>query len=251
MKDAVREKIALIILVILVAIAGFAIITYFAVGRSWSVAATLMDDAVGRMSGYTALIYHAEDDDAMMPDGTDASELDPSMPSLIKQNDVPADADTIGLRIMSYYSLVNPDGLKAVDPQAVLDLYKEKDTNVSILDVSKYGSGSEPEVIEVDDKKIGIFYAVGYKSNYQIAKIVDKLHRDGAEAILCITPRLSTLQSTAGINAVLIPDIDDEIASGSVRDGDTLITALPAAGKVGVILFSSNNVATGRVIDAL
>lgn len=100
-------------------------------------------------------------------------------------------------------------------------------------------------------RKIGVFYAIGYKSNFQISKIINSLRKDGAEAIVCITPRLSTLQSTHGLNAVLISEIDDELAKETIRDGDVVITALPRNGKVGVLLFSDNNVATARVIDTL
>lgn len=267
MKGRAREKIALVVLVALVALAGVAIVAYFAVGRSWSVAATLMDDAVGRMNGYTALVFNAET--ALDPvDGgrVAASEKAAALvqsgqadhdqallqdPSSVRSSEVPTEVDTIGLRIMSYYVLANPNGIKEVDIQDVVSLYEDKDTNVSILDASEFGIGTSPQVIEVGDKKIGIFYAVGYRSSYQIGKIVDKLHEEGAEAVICITPRLETLQSTSGLSAVLVLDIDDDLATGSTRDGDTLITAIPSSGKVEVILLSSNNVATARVIDAL
>lgn len=251
MKERVREKIALVVLVALVALAGFAIVAYFASGRSWSVAATLMDDAVGRMSGYTALVFKAEEDETTSHGVSDA--LGHARPSAMAnvEPSVPSDTDTIGLRIMSYYVLVNPNGIKEIDPQAVADLYEEKGANAAVLDVSEYGIGSDSQVIEVGDKKVGVFYAVGYRSESQVAKIVSRLRERGAEAILCITPRLSTLQSTSGINAVLVSDVNDELASGGVRSGDTLICAFPPSGRVGVILFSSNNTATARVIDAL
>lgn len=258
MKERVRERIALVVLIALVALAGSAIIAYFAFGRSWSVAATIMDDAVGRMNGYTALVFNAGDSGSGVVGLSGQSAARQAAASVsdkgsesIRQSEAPADTDTIGLRIMAYYTLANPYGLQEVDPQAVVDLYEEKDTNVAILDVAGYGVGSAPEVIEVGDKKIGVFYAVGYKSNSQIAKITDRLRDDGAEAIICITPRLETLQSTVGIHAVLVQDVNDDLAGGSTRSGDTLITAVPSSGKVGVILFSSNNMATARVIDAL
>lgn len=253
-KGRARERIALVVLVVLVALAGFAIISYFFFGRSLNIAATLMDDAVGRMNGYTALVIHTEQGTdqgggSVLPVDSEASTEQDALEKA--QSGVPAEADTMGLRIMAYYAIANPNGIKAVDPQAVIDLYKEKDTNVGLLEVSEYGIGTEPEVIEVGSKKIGIFYAVGYKSDIQIGKICSRLREKGAEAIMCITPRLATLQSTAGINAVLVMDVDDEIASGNMRNGETLITTLPSSGKVEVVLFSSNNVATARVIDAL
>lgn len=254
MKGRAREKIALVVLVALVALAGFAIISYFLFGRSWNVAATLMDDAVGRMNGYTALVIqsdessqHANGNAAIASSGTSS----PQDVLAIAQSEVPAEADTMGLRIMSYYALANPNGIKAVDPQDVIDLYAEKETNVGVLDVSEFGIGSDPAVIEVGTKKIGIFYAAGYRSNIQIAKLCEKLRDKGAEAIMCITARLSTLQSVSGINAVLVTDVDDELAASGSREGETLITALPSSGKVEVVLFASNNIATARVIDAL
>ncbi len=57
MDKHIREKIALVVFVLLVAFAAVVLIGYFTTGRSWNVAASFVDDAAGRMDGYTVIAY--------------------------------------------------------------------------------------------------------------------------------------------------------------------------------------------------
>lgn len=162
MKESIREKIALIFLVALIVAAGFAIVSYFAFGRSWSVSATLVDDSVGRMNGYSVLVYQAEEDaltnnqyylksfnDDSIDDRT-ALDLDMN---IYDENRRTIATDTIGLKIMSFYPLVNPWGLSKVNMNDVVSLYEDKGADVELLDVSEYGIDSSPKIIKIGDKK--------------------------------------------------------------------------------------------------
>lgn len=57
MSNVPREKIALVVFVGLIAVSLFGLVGYLAVGHSWNVAASNIDDATGQMDGYTAIVF--------------------------------------------------------------------------------------------------------------------------------------------------------------------------------------------------
>ncbi len=57
MEKRTREKIALVVFFLLVVFAGAVLVGYFTTGRTWNVAASFVDDTVGSMDGYTAIVY--------------------------------------------------------------------------------------------------------------------------------------------------------------------------------------------------
>lgn len=68
MEKRTREKIVLVVFFLLVVFAGAVLVGYFTTGRTWNVAASFVDDTVGSMDGYTAIVYEgvidpAADDD--------------------------------------------------------------------------------------------------------------------------------------------------------------------------------------------
>ena len=69
MKKRTREKVALLVFALLVVLGGSVLLRYFETGRSWNVAASVVDDAFGQMKGYTAIVYDGTFDslDALRP----------------------------------------------------------------------------------------------------------------------------------------------------------------------------------------
>lgn len=57
MSNVSREKIALVVFVGLIAASLCGLVGYLAIGHSWNVAASNIDDAAGRMDGYTAIVF--------------------------------------------------------------------------------------------------------------------------------------------------------------------------------------------------
>lgn len=57
MSNVPREKIALVVFVGLIAVSLCGLFGYLTLGHSWNVAASNIDDAAGRMDGYTAIVY--------------------------------------------------------------------------------------------------------------------------------------------------------------------------------------------------
>ncbi len=57
MEKSTREKVALVVFAALIVFAGIILTSYFSTGRSWTQAATFVDDTVGSMDGYCAIVY--------------------------------------------------------------------------------------------------------------------------------------------------------------------------------------------------
>ena len=79
MKKRTREKVALLVFALLVILGGSVLLRYFETGRSWNVAASVVDDAFGQMQGYTAIVYDGTYDplDALRPAMAPAQEGGP------------------------------------------------------------------------------------------------------------------------------------------------------------------------------
>lgn len=80
MEKRTREKIALVIFALLVVLGGVLLTSYFTTGRSWNVAASFLDDSVGSLDGYTAVVYAGvvepeEDDEEETPDFSEGTPL--------------------------------------------------------------------------------------------------------------------------------------------------------------------------------
>ena len=74
MDKRIREKITLFVFAFLVVFAAVVLIGYFTTGRSWSVAASFVDDRVGRMDGYTVIGYAGVVDERSLGDSEELSE---------------------------------------------------------------------------------------------------------------------------------------------------------------------------------
>lgn len=72
MVSVTREKIALIVFVLLVFVGIGCLVAYINVGHSWNVTATTIDDATGELDGYTVILYQG----VAVEEGEEEEELD-------------------------------------------------------------------------------------------------------------------------------------------------------------------------------
>ena len=68
MQAKIRERIALVVFVCLILVGFGGLIGYLAIGHSWNVAASNIDDAAGSMDGYTVVVYSGTVDPAQEDD---------------------------------------------------------------------------------------------------------------------------------------------------------------------------------------
>ena len=343
MEKRTREKIALVVFGLLVVFAGAVLIGYFATGRSWNVAASFVDDTVGNMDGYLAIVYPGvvpEDEpaDAKTADGeaggsaegadtaggeADADSADDVGDGVAVRDaaagvdgsgsgsadgtgdtadardssaaassdasaaaggtssgetssdgamaggssgsasssddaapddgsaDVSAGGLSIGLDILSLLSRSNAGVDKAVFVSDVRDLYERKGADVLTLDPANLDRYLDPQVLTIGDRRVGVFAVQVYASHVRLDEVRSFFEEQGVDVVVCLTPRADYLSSMTGIDDVIVTSDFESISTEGEFRGGTFVIASPAEGQVGVVLVTSSNVSSARVVDGL
>lgn len=249
MEKGIREKIALVIFALLIVLGGWVLISYFSTGRSWSVAATIVDDTVGEMDGYTAIVFSGtlSPHRHSTPYGGSASQ---TTNGIVSSESRESSTAALGSRILELiYRSGKMDRYDGVYVSDVRDIYERKGADALTIDVSDPTSFFEPRVYEVGDRMIGIFALNSYMTASQLDKVISGLHDEGAQDIICIAPKTNMLATCEGIDVVLLTQEVDEDLTTKADTRDTLIYVTPESTEVGVILFTHNGVPSSRTID--
>lgn len=324
MEKTLREKIALIVFALLVVVTGIVLISYFSTGRSWTIAATFVDDTVGEMDGYSVILFNgvldAQDetsDDFARADSSDSPDVSagagenqgesaalsastssdargsedqgadttPSFVSndasieayletqdgLIKDESVLhaeqaagstsntdavsenllAPERSIGLRILSMYPRALNGVFEGVFVSDVSDLYERKGAGVVTLNLSDAAHYSSPLVLTGGSKKVGVFSATSYQSKATLESIAQDFSEKGTNVTVCITPRLALISDYEAIDIVILTTPIEEQSElyRSRVGGDTFVVEAPEKGEVGMVILSSNDIPSSRIIE--
>lgn len=243
MKKRTREKVALLVFALLVILGGSVLMRYFETGRSWNVAASAVDDVFGQMQGYTAVVY----------DGT-YDPLDALRPAVDPVDDDAEHPATIGAMVAAELSRLPLDMLeRPVYASDVRQLYEEKGAGVITLDLDNLKRYAEPTVLRAGDRRIGVVSVDYYASKKQLEKLRKQLSEQGADAYICLVPRLSCLATTEGFQAVIVTD-DSQAPAGqstSVESESAHVIYAPEREQVGVLLLTALNVPSSKVYSSL
>lgn len=253
MENRTRERVGLVIFIVLVLFGGTVLTSYFATGLSWTVAATFVDDTVGRLNGYTAVVYSG-----ILPNTENVAKEDQSQSTSDTIEEYHGESvqeetlsDSMGLRILSFFPVLASDKYEGVYVSDARDLYEKKGASVATVDLSKTDPYEDPIVIDTLGKKVGVYSLTYYATKNQIAKIIQDLEDDGADVIVGVMPSAEMLSTFEGTDVVLLTRDYSDIKNGGIRIDNTLVIEAPKTGEVGVLLFSNSNVASTRIIDAL
>lgn len=248
-----REKIALVAFFALVIAGGCILLSYFSTGRGWSVAATAVDDSVGQLDRYTAIVYSgvAEPDPASEANAPGSTGEVPISATAVDPTE--SDKETgLGFRLLMLAAEVDGAEKGRVFVSDVRELYEQRGANVLTLDLSDDGQRyAEPIVLDSGDKKVGVFSVKDRLPVQEFEGIVEDLRADGADSVLCITPRPSLISSYEGVDVVLVTHGAHEYAIQNEPDDGTVVATSPLAGDVGVILLSSNNIPSVKSVESL
>lgn len=266
-----REKAALAMFLALLVAGGLILVGYFSTGRSWSVAATMLDDSYGHLDDYSVVVFGgvAEPKKSGM-EGSDADSETLASSNAMMQLDrshtmqdayLPS-SEKVPVRdvsevIMSMYQWL--DKKKEVkDDQVyvsdVRDLYALKGASAITLNLSDPSYYREPVLLRAGNKLFGVFSAPTYTSRVRLEKIVSELKGKGANAIICIAPRSAMVATYEGIDVLILTDGEDALEDvGHTDKGvhSALIVPSPEVGDAGVVLFSSNNVPAFKLIEEI
>lgn len=283
MEKRAREKAGLAIFLVLVALGGILLGGYFLTGRSWSVAATMVDDTVGSLDRYTvvafsgttppeeeAIVYAKGSSDSSASSSsagvssssssTAASssqlrEIDPefTMRDAFGASNGTAAESGVRESILSIFERQDRRNASLDDTvyvSDVRDLYALKGANGLTLNISDPARYTDPIVLNAGNKKIGIFSIASYISRAKLKSTIAALKEQGADAVMCIAPRSTLLSTFDDIDVVVLTN-PQEGRADEREHPSTLIVESPEVGDVGVVLLSSNNVPSFKVVKEL
>ena len=321
MDKTFREKIALIVFAMLVVVASVVLIGYFSTGRSWTIAATFVDDTVGEMDGYSVILFNgvvepdidADDDsktralnsssgaaasstlDGQTPSSSEERSItDPDNgpveeisqgqdlqaealletkdgliqdDSVLRGDGVSSGSDiasqspnalldpahSVGLRILAMYPRAINAEYDGVFVSDVSDLYERKGASVISLNLSDLEHYNDPMVLSSGSKKIGVFSIESYKGKQEMSAIEQDMADQGANVVVCITPRLALISDYDAIDVVILTTPIEQQSQfyRSKVGGDTFVVQAPERGDVGLVILSSNDIPSSRVIEVL
>lgn len=244
MDKASREKIALVVFLLLVAFAGVVLTSYFSTARTWNVAASFVDDTVGRMDGYTVLVYAG----TVSPEDA-AAEADPAADPA--PPDVDPATNSIGLAILPL--LGSFGGTEAEAPTVfvsdVRSLYEQKDAAVLSLDIADAARYDEPQVLRAGGKRVGVYAVSSYASATLLSCYERHLREEGADLVVCIAPSSRMLGSYDHADVVVVTGAERGLPTTGEDRGRAFVVESPERGSVGVVVVTSSNVRSARVID--
>lgn len=254
-----RNRRALALFVLLVVIGGIIIVTYFATGRGWSVAATMLDDNVGNMNSYTVVVFNGtgerpiedKEESALIthvPIQKDLSEglLPLDSNGEISYNNLSERVMSVFYRAMAKLKSENQDRVFCSD---VRNLYETAGASACSLNISDLAYYETPQIYRAGDKKIGIFSVSSYAPRTTLSKITSKLRNEGADVVICITPKSSMVSTFNDIDVLISNAAPDK--SNDQNKGDVVKIDAPYFGEVGIVLITANNVAVYKSISEL
>lgn len=258
-----REKVALVVFAVLVILAVVVLSSYFFTGRSWNVAASFVDDTVGQMKGYTAVVYAGTAQPEEVAISVDGGTPDPAnaashlnVPTELSAEGSTAEespdvADSVGLGLLSLLPPL-PGIYEGVYVSDVRDLYEQKEARVVSLDVAHSERYALPKVLVGDDgTRIGVFSVSSYTTRARLKQYRAYFDKERVNAVVCIAPRTALLADLSQMSVVIVTDDPDETNPRGRFVGDTLVAAAAPIDTVGVILFSPNYTPSAKVVDGL
>lgn len=223
MEKSLREKIALAVFLLLIVLSLIGLGWYILAGHSWNVAASTIDDTVGEMEGYTAIVY---------PGTVDPSEE----PSAVKTG-----ADRL--------SLSPEDEDEAVDIVSLQQDYADKGAEVLFLDVFNPLKYQEGVIVKRGGKRIGVVSAAEPATQLDVSRCLQAFERAEVDFTVVITPDKWKVSRLVGIDIVICTDDEGLVAMGKTEDGTFYVDA-PTVGDAGVVLVSPSNVVSAKEVSA-
>lgn len=208
-----REKIALVLFVIICILGLYVITWYFSTATAYNVAATKVDETAGTMESYVTLIY----------EGT-----------------VPREDAETALPARRY-----------VYPSDVRSLYIDKASSVATINLQDLQAEEEPTMLIVNGKKIGFFAIQSYARQTLIDEKIKALYDMKVDVVICICPRTTMLASFDRIDGIICTQQKSPSELSEGYNYSTFIARSPVQGAVGVLTISSSNVFTSSVVDKI
>ncbi|WP_283170998.1 hypothetical protein [Curtanaerobium respiraculi] len=210
MNQRQREKIALVVFLLLLFGGICGSIWYMSVGHQWNTAATTIDEATGSLENYTAIIY---DGVAVPKAGSETSAAPRTRASVAEE-------------------------------------YQGKKADVIQLDSVQPSQYSEGTILRAGGRRIGVFSVFTRAEASQYQNRVSTFAKEEVDFIVCITSDGSLLVGSEGVQGIDIVITTDPLSpSFKSHHGEAYVVESPAAGKIGTILVSPSNVVSSKALS--
>lgn len=286
MSSRSREKIALVVFMVLIVLSLCGLGWYLVAGHSWNVAASNIDDTFGSMEGYTAIVYPgtrtekpkvdegtglSQETGESSPSGSDAlggdaasdskdstslsgtsEETQPVEESASSESSSTLGDGGVGTADSSDAS-ASRTASSAVEPLDVNDVeksYEDKSATVFALDTADLGRYEEGTILRKGSHRFGVFSVDEPTSSIILEKKIAYFERYKVDFIVVLTSDKKYVENMAGIDIVICTQ-DEELFVMGETVGSTFYVDAPEIGKVGAILISPSNVVSAKVIQEL
>lgn len=220
MQKASREKIALAVFALLVVLSLVGLGWYILVGHSWNVAASTIDDTMGEMEGYTAILYKGTLEQDEADEGSASSRKD----------------------------ALSDKEAEPVDFEALEVEYQEKGAEVLVIDMDNLSQYEEGMIVKRESKRIGVMSAQDSVTQLDVSRCMSAFESAQVDFTVVITPDSWKIQRIGGIDIALCLNDEDIAPMGAVQD-DTFYVDAPVEGDAGVILVSPSNVVSAKEVS--
>ncbi len=222
MQKRTREIIALVMLVVLLIGTACGVAWYILVGHNWNEAATNIDDRMGSMEGYTAVLYAGTAAASPSSDSKPVSESGASKSSQSSESPL-AEIEA---------------GLESLTVDDVAASYREKGAQVIIVHADDLSSYEDPVIIERNGRRIAIVSATEPAPDLAVRKTIKSLGDYAIDFVICVLEKPSSIGTGFNrVNIAITTDIE-EADSGSGYVGRTYVVSPFDQNEIGVILIA-------------
>lgn len=280
-----REKIALVIFVLLILAGLGLLVAYLNIGHNWNVTASQIDNATGELEGYTVILYSGqqplEEREAAIAQA-EASEK-PSIPlftlpqtddissntshetgdtSVHNEQSAQANGVTTGEVKNDHHDLdtnATSGQLNQLDEstqgesitlEQVQQSYKDKQATVFTLtseDTARYRDGL---ILKQGSHRFGVLSVDTSESTLHIQEKVNELKATEVSFIILLTPERRLIEHVEGVDVVVSLNTETLNYFGETLEGTFYVDA-PEKGVVGALIISPHNVVSSRDVRTL
>ena len=210
MNQQSRERIALVVFLLLVVSVLVAGVVYINVGHKWNTAATTIDEAAGSLDGYTVLVYD-------------------------------------GLKVPPTFDDKAETSHEVTSKVSLASAYEAKHASVITLHTGDLGFYREGVILKAGDKRVGVFSVATLEDASRYQNTVTALKDQAVDYTVCLAWDDSLLVAAHGTRDIdVVVDLDlDPAREGSVSSGTYEVSA-PPVGKIGSVLVSPTNVVSDK-----
>lgn len=246
-----RDRIALVVFIVMVLGTLAVLGIYFFASRSLTVAANRVDDTLGMMEGYTVIIYPGTLPITTSMPTTETPEADEDTSStegdkLSESNAAQTSAEGIEQTIDN--EAATESGITILDQ--VTSQYELKGAMVVQLDLQNPDVYTTPRILSAGERKIGVFSIDRFYSRTRLKELTDALHNSGASILCLLTPDARFVKDPALVNLILETTSKPTLPATGHYVGSTLIVDLLPENSVGVVAVSASNVLSASQVSA-